>query len=61
MGIGDTNLDHSLNIQDIIYAVNYVLNNNDGDTMFHLYKLDINLDYTINIIDIVELVNRILD
>ena len=61
MGIGDTNLDHSLNIQDIIYAVNYVLNNNNRDTMFNLYKLDINLDYTINIIDIVELVNRILD
>lgn len=61
MGIGDTNLDHSLNIQDIIYAVNYLLYNNDENTMFHLYKLDINLDYTINIIDIVELVNKILD
>ena len=61
MVIGDTNLDNSLNIQDIIYAVNYVLNDTNRDSIFHLYKLDINLDYTINIIDIIELVNRILD
>ena len=61
MGTGDANLDHSLNIQDIIYAVNYLLNNNNRNTMFHLYKLDINLDYIINIIDIVEIVNRVLD
>ena len=45
----------------IIYAVNYVLNNNDADSIFHLYKIDINLDSTINIIDIIELVNRILN
>ena len=61
MGIGDTNLDSSLNIQDIIYAVNYVLDSHDSDSIFHLYKLDTNLDHTINIIDIVELVNRILN
>ena len=61
MGVGDTNLDSSLNIQDIIYAVNYVLDNHDSDSIFHLYKLDPNLDHAINIIDIIELVNRILN
>jgi hypothetical protein len=61
MGIGDTNLDDSLNIQDIIYAVNYVLDSHDSDSIFHLYKIDTNLDHAINIIDIIELVNRILN
>jgi len=61
MGIGDTNLDNSLNIQDIIYTVNYVYNSHNSYSMFHLYKIDTNLDYAIDIIDIIELVYRILN
>ena len=60
MGFGDTNLDNTLNVQDIIYSVDYVLFNNDNHSIFDLYKIDSNLDHTINIIDIIELVNRIL-
>ena len=61
MGRGDTNLDDNLNIQDIIYAVNYVLFNDENHSIFDLYKIDSNLDHTINIIDIIDIVNRILD
>ena len=61
MGIGDTNLDYSLNIQDIIYIVDYVLNNEGNASIFDLYKIDINLDGLINIIDIIDIVNRILN
>ena len=60
MGFGDTNLDNTLNVQDIIYSVDYVLFNNDNHSIFDLYKIDSNLDHTINIIDIIEIVNRIL-
>ncbi len=58
---GDTNLDDNLNIHDIIYAVNYVLFNDENHSIFDLYKIDSNLDHTINIIDIIDIVNRILD
>jgi len=60
MGFGDTNLDNTLNVQDIVYSVDYVLFNNDNHSIFDLYKIDSNLDHTINIIDIIEIVNRIL-
>ena len=60
MGIGDVNLDNSLNIQDIIYIVNYILFNDGNHSMFNLYKIDSNLDHLINIIDIIEIVDRIL-
>ena len=61
MQIGDINLDDTLNIQDIIFTVNYVLNNNENHSIFHLYKVDSNLDHLINIIDIIDIVNRVLD
>ena len=60
MGFGDTNLDESLNIQDIIYAVNYVLYHDRDHSIFDLYKIDSNFDYLINVIDIIEIVNRVL-
>ncbi len=61
MQIGDINLDDTLNIQDIIFTVNYVLDNNENHSIFHLYKVDSNLDHLINIIDIIDIVNRVLD
>ena len=61
MGVGDSNLDDTLNVQDIIYMVNYVLSSEENHSIFNLYKIDLTLDHTINIIDIIELVNRILD
>lgn len=61
MQIGDINLDNTLNIQDIIFTVNYVLDNNENHSIFHLYKVDSNLDHLINIIDIIDIVNRVLD
>tara|TARA_S200000501_G_scaffold258947_1_gene242829 strand:+ start:1253 stop:2524 length:1272 start_codon:yes stop_codon:yes gene_type:complete len=60
MGIGDLNLDNSLNIQDIIYIVNYILYHDGNHSMFNLYKIDSNLDHLINIIDIIEIIDRIL-
>ena len=60
MGIVDTNLDNSLNIQDIIYIVNHILYYEGNPSIFDLYKIDSNLDHLINIIDIIEIVDRIL-
>lgn len=61
MGVGDSNLDNTLNVQDIIYMVNYILSSEENHSIFNLYKIDLTLDHTINIIDIIDLVNRILD
>ncbi|MDB4859622.1 aryl-sulfate sulfotransferase [Candidatus Marinimicrobia bacterium] len=61
MVIGDINLDDTLNVQDVIYAVNYVLSNNLNHSIFNLYKIDTNLDYAINIIDIIDIVSRVLE
>ena len=60
MGLGDTNLDNLLNIQDVIYSVDYVLYHEGMHSIFHLYKIDTNIDGLINIIDIIDIVNRIL-
>ena len=60
MMIGDPNLDNTINVLDIIYQVNYVLNNENPNGIFDLYKIDINKDYFIDVLDIVELVNIIL-
>ena len=61
MLVGDCNLDNTINIVDIIYAVNIVLNYNSDYTIFDLFKIDLNLDQTINISDIVSLVNLVLN
>lgn len=61
MDIGDINIDGIINVQDIIYAVNYVLINNRNHSIFNLYKIDTNLDHNINVIDIIDIVNRALN
>ena len=53
--IGDTNLDHTINIQDVLVLINLILSNESG------YNADINNDGLINISDVIELVNIILD
>jgi len=60
MQIGDINLDETLNVNDIIIAVNYLLNNDGNHSIFNLYKIDSNLDHTINILDIISIVNKVL-
>ena len=52
---GDINQDGAINIQDIILAINLVLNNEYNNSA------DLNLDSTIDILDIVQLVNIILN
>ena len=52
---GDVNGDGSLNITDIVFIVDFILN-----LEYNEYS-DINQDGILNIIDIIELVNRILD
>ena len=52
--IGDLNNDNELNILDLIFIVNIILNN-EQDSQF-----DLNQDGDINIIDIISLVNLIL-
>jgi len=53
--LGDINGDNSINIQDIVLAVNLVLS---GE---YNYSADINSDNTVDILDIVQLVNIILN
>ncbi|MDP7027028.1 MAG: agmatine deiminase family protein [Candidatus Marinimicrobia bacterium] len=53
--LGDINGDNSINIQDIVLAVNLVLS---GEYNF---SADINSDNTVDILDIVQLVNIILN
>ena len=52
---GDINGDALLNIQDIVLAVNLVLNNE------YNYLADLNFDNIVNILDIINLVNIILN
>jgi len=52
---GDINGDLVINIQDIILAINLVLNNDYNDAA------DLNTDQTIDVLDIVQLVNIILN
>jgi len=53
--LGDINGDNSINIQDIVLAVNLVLSNEYNDLA------DLNSDSTVDILDIVQLVNIILN
>ena len=53
--LGDINGDNSINIQDIVLAVNLVLS---GE---YNYSADINSDNKVDILDIVQLVNIILN
>ena len=61
MMIGDSNLDGTINILDIVYQVNYILLDEDANRLFDLYKIDINKDASIDILDIIDLLNIVLD
>ena len=52
---GDTNLDHAVNIQDILVLINLILEDESG------YNADINSDGLLNVLDIIELVEIILN
>ena len=52
---GDVNGDDSVNIQDIIFVINLILNNSYNDLA------DVNLDFAIDVLDIVLLVSLILN
>ena len=56
---GDINEDGFINITDILYLVNYIIENVDLNNQ-QLGLADINQDNIINVIDIVELINIIL-
>ena len=56
---GDINVDGIVNILDIIYLVNFILNN-QTPTDIQFTSSDLNLDGLLNILDIVQLVNIIL-
>ena len=53
--VGDINGDSTVNIQDVILAVNLIISNEYNEFA------DLNLDNTINVLDIVQLVNIILN
>ena len=53
--IGDINLDHTINIQDVLVLINLILSNESG------HNADINDDGILNVIDVIELVNIILN
>jgi len=59
---GDINIDSSLNIQDIIVLINYILNpdsvGNDYEIFWSLG--DMNQDYNVDILDVILIVNLIL-
>ena len=57
---GDANLDQSINIQDIILVVNFILGLSNPNTV-QFDASDINNDGILNIIDIVEIINIILN
>ena len=56
---GDINVDGIVNILDIVYLVNFILNN-QTPTDIQFTSSDLNLDGLLNILDIVQLVNIIL-
>ena len=56
---GDINVDGIVNILDIIYLVNFILNN-QTPTEIQFSASDLNADGMLNILDIVQLVNIIL-
>ena len=60
MLVGDANLDDTVDILDILYLINYILNNEESENLFNLYKIDLNKDAQVDILDIIELINLIL-
>ena len=56
---GDINMDESINVLDIVLAVNYVLGVEDL-TSYQIQLADMNTDQIVNILDIILIVNIIL-
>ena len=56
---GDVNFDGSININDIVIMVNFVLGQTPTDEQF--ITGDMNYDEVLNILDVVLLVNLVLD
>ena len=57
--IGDINLDNQINILDIIFLINFILNV-QIPTDIQMVASDINFDEVLNILDIVQLANLVL-
>ena len=57
--IGDINLDNQINILDIIFLINFILNV-QIPTDIQMVASDINFDEILNILDIVQLANLVL-
>ena len=57
--IGDINLDNQINILDIIFLINFILNV-QVPTDIQMVASDINFDEILNILDIVQLANLVL-
>tara|TARA_Y100001970_G_scaffold62877_1_gene80388 strand:+ start:558 stop:2120 length:1563 start_codon:yes stop_codon:yes gene_type:complete len=56
---GDTNLDNSINVQDIVVLLNFILNiENPSEQQF--VNGDMNSDGVLNILDVIRIVNEIL-
>ena len=60
MLIGDPNLDNIINVLDIMYQVDFILNNNNPFNLFNLFKIDLNKDESIDILDVMRLVTIII-
>ena len=59
---GDTNIDGVINVLDIIYMVNYILNpSNHSPKLFDAHKIDINTDGNMDILDITMIINSIIE
>ena len=57
---GDVNMDDSINVQDIIMIINYILGQTEFDDQ-QWSLADLNDDQSINIQDVILVVNIILD
>ena len=59
---GDTNVDGIINVLDVIYTVNYILNlANHSVKLFDAHKVDLNTDGVMDILDITIMINSIID
>ena len=56
---GDINGDDIINILDVVFITNYILNQDNSDECIE-YSGDINQDGIVNILDVVGIVNIIL-
>ena len=57
---GDTNLDNVINVIDVMYIVNQVLNPSESISLFNRHKTDLNTDGVISVIDIIAVINIII-